>query len=357
MLVYIWRPAHAERVAIDSSKKVVGVRRDVYEEGEVETVLLAMGHTDEGMYKKSPFHAALTRDESIRCVVSDDDTEPQFPILHDLARLGVTDYFVMPLGFPAPYTGAFSVATDREDGFDVGHLQMLEAAEPVMSLGFSPHVVHQATLAVLAAYIGIDPAHKVMAGAVRIGDSEELDAVIGFTDLRGFTTFSHVATTERIVQRLTRFFGAVQLTVSDRGGEILKFMGDGAMFVFPVGADGVASACEIALEATRELRMILKNLHTKTPENEQLPYRFTTALHYGRVLYGNIGSVERLDFTVLGNAVNKTARLEPVAKELGEDIVVSKEFAESCPGEFRSLGVVELRGIPNPVEVLAPERG
>jgi adenylate cyclase len=356
MLVYIWRPAFSTRVEIDTSNKVVGVRRDVYEGGEVETVLLAMGHTDEQIYRQSPFHACLPEKGSIRRNLLDDSTEIDFPILEDLALLGVTDYFVMPVDFPEPYVGALSVATDAQDGFDSAQLLALESAEPVIALGFGPHVVHQATLAVLAAYIGIDPAHKVMAGAVRIGDSEELDAVIGFTDLRGFTTFSHVATPARIVEKLTRFFGAVQLTVSDRGGEILKFMGDGAMFVFPVGEYGVSGACETALEAIRELKMILGNGTASSEDSDAVEYRFTTALHYGRVLYGNIGSVERLDFTVLGNAVNKTARLEPVAKKLGQDIVVSKEFAESCPGEFRSLGLVELRGIPQPVEVLTPER-
>ena len=154
------------------------------------------------------------------------------------------------------------------------------------------------------------------------------------------------------MERLTTFFGAVQLTVTDRGGEILKFMGDGAMFVFPVGDGGIAAACETALAAVRELRLILEN--TSATAQDSAEYRFTTALHYGRVLYGNIGAVERLDFTVLGNAVNKTARLEPIAKSAGEEIVVSREFAVACPAEFRTLGSYAVRGIQAPVEVLVP---
>ena len=185
MLVYIWRPAYSDRVVVDTSNKVVGVRRDLYLGGEVETVLLAMGHTNESTYQASPFHACLTRGESIQCALDQTQDEWDYPILADLHALGATDYFVMPLQLPAPYTGALSVATDNLDGFDTAQLSSLESLEPVIALGFSPHVVHQATLAVLAAYIGIDPAHKVMSGAVRIGDAEELDAVIGFTDLQG----------------------------------------------------------------------------------------------------------------------------------------------------------------------------
>ena len=354
MLVYIWRPINSSRVSVDTSKKVVGVRRDLYSGGEVETVLLAMGHTDEQTYRTSPFHACLEQNTLVRRQLIGADVDLDFPILHDLQALGVTDYFVLPIGLPFPYSGALSLATDAADGFSPDCLECIQALEPLLGLSLAPHVVQQATLSVLAAYIGIDPAHRVMSGAVTIGDAQTLDAVIGFTDLRGFTRLSHMASTEYLLHKLTTFFGAVHACVVERDGEILKFMGDGAMFVFPVKDGDVAMACRTALEAVRALQVVLSDAEALDDTIEDAGYYFATALHHGTVLYGNIGSAERLDFTVVGEAVNLTARLEPMAKRLGQDIVVSREFADACPGKFRLLGRVELAGVGDLVDVLSP---
>ena len=354
MLVYIWRSTDSDRVVVDTTQAVVGVRHDRYEGGEVETVLLAMGHGDEDTWLQSPFHACLQSGEPIRRSLWDPATPRDFPILVDLEQMGMSDYIVIPIGFPAPYVGALSFVTDAASGFSLETALGLVAAEPHLALGFAHHVVQQANIAVLAAYIGVDPAHRVMAGAVKIGDSQALDAVIGFTDLRGFTRFSGAASATAVVQKLTRFFGAVHHAVSTRGGEILKFMGDGAMFVFPVGERSLMESCRAALDAMEELRQDLDGPVDETHGGVRDEYRFATALHHGRVLYGNIGAVDRLDFTVLGSAVNQTARLETVAKRLDEPVVVSPAFAEACDRDFASRGRHQLPGLDDPVEVYVP---
>lgn len=354
MLVYIWRSTDSDRVVVDTTQAVVGVRHDRYEGGEVETVLLAMGHGDEATWLQSPFHACLASGEPIRRLLCDPETPRDFPILTDLDQLGMSDYLVVPVGFPAPYIGAVSFVTDAALGFSSETARSLVAAEPHLALGFAHHVVQQANIAVLAAYIGVDPAHRVMAGAVKIGDAQALDAVIGFTDLRGFTRFSGTASPAAVVAKLTRFFGAVHRVVSTRGGEVLKFMGDGAMFVFPVGERSLLESCRAALDAMDELRQDLAGATGAAAEQGADTYRFATALHHGRVLYGNIGAVDRLDFTVLGSAVNQTARLETVAKRLNEPVVVSPAFVEACDRPFASRGLHHLPGLDAPVEVYVP---
>ena len=354
MLVYIWRSTDSDRVVVDTTQAVVGVRHDRYEGGEVETVLLAMGHGDEATWLQSPFHACLASGEPIRRRLCDPETPRDFPILADLDQLGMSDYLVFPVGFPTPYMGAVSFVTDAASGFSSETARALVAAEPHLALGFAHHVVQQATIAVLAAYIGVDPAHRVMAGAVKIGDAQALDAVIGFTDLRGFTRFSGTASPAAVVDKLTRFFGAVHRVVSTRGGEVLKFMGDGAMFVFPVGERSLMESCRSALDAMDELRQDLAGSTGAAAARGADTFRFATALHHGRVLYGNIGAVDRLDFTVLGSAVNQTARLETVAKRLNEPVVVSPAFAEACDRPFATRGLHHLPGLDAPVEVYVP---
>jgi len=354
MLVYIWRASDSDRVVVDTTQAVVGVRRDRFEGGEVETVLLAMGHADEATWLDSPFHACLEQGAPLRRRLFEPETPRDFPILLDLSRLGMTDYLVMPVALPAPYLGALSVTTDAAGGFSSPAHDDLIAAEPAVALGFAHHVVQQANVAVLAAYIGVDPAHRVLDGAVKIGDSQSIDAVIGFTDLRGFTRFSSSASPEAVLQRLTRFFGAVHRAVSVRGGEILKFMGDGAMFVFPVGEQSLQGACAAALDAMTELRRELAPASEADDGEPADALRFATALHHGSVLYGNIGAVDRLDFTVLGSAVNQTARLETVAKRLDAPVVVSAAFAAATDRDCASRGRHRLPGLADPVEVFVP---
>ena len=219
----------------------------VFEAAQVETVLLAMGHTNESTWRQSPFHACLDTRTPIRRPLFDTTGARDFPILDDLEALGVTDYFVMPVQLPDPYVGAISIATARPGGFRPEKLRSFQATEPLIALGFAHHVVQQADVAVLAAYIGVDPARRVMAGAVQVGDSLELEAVIGFTDLRGFTRFSSESSSSEVVRKLTTFFSAVHTAVSNHGGEVLKFMGDGAMFVFPISERSKAEACTSAL--------------------------------------------------------------------------------------------------------------
>lgn len=354
MMVYIWRPSDSDRVVVDTTQKVVGVRLDRFRGGEVETVLLAMGHTNESTWQQSPFHACLSTKSPVRRLLVGSDTPRDFPILHDLEALGVTDYFVMPVQLPDPYVGAISIATARVGGFRGEKLQSFQDAEPLIALGFAYHVVQQADIAVLAAYIGVDPARRVMAGAVQVGDSLELEAVIGFTDLRGFTRFSSESSSAAVVQKLTTFFSAVHEAVSSHGGEVLKFMGDGAMFVFPISGHSKAVACQRALKAMDALRSSLPSNVSDAPDGAPDVFRFATALHPGTVLYGNIGSVDRLDFTVLGSAVNQTARMEPIAKQLRQAVVVSSDFAAACPGVFRSVGHFPLRGLSEEAEIFVP---
>jgi adenylate cyclase len=176
--------------------------------------------------------------------------------------------------------------------------------------------------------------------------------VILLTDLRGFTNLGDQLPGDRVLSLLNSYFDCLVPPIEEHGGEVLKFMGDGLLAIFAV-TDDPAAACQAALAATAQARAALAAANAERSDGPAL--RQGMALHLGDVLYGNIGSAGRLDFTAIGPAVNLTARLETVARDLGRDLVVSAEFAAHCPGSLIPLGKIALRGFREPQEVFAPK--
>ncbi len=175
------------------------------------------------------------------------------------------------------------------------------------------------------------------------------------SDLRGFTTLSDRLPGEQVIGLLNNYFDGLVPAIEAHSGEVLKFTGDGLMAIFPVAADPAASAA--ALAAAQAARVALAEAIAIRRAEGGAELRNGMALHLGEVLYGNVGSATRLDFTTIGPAVNLTARLETLARDLGRDLVLSAAFAAASPGPIRSLGRFELRGFGEPQEVFAPADG
>jgi adenylate cyclase len=199
-------------------------------------------------------------------------------------------------------------------------------------------------------YVGHQTGERILAGKIRRGYVEAIRAAVWLSDMRGFTTLSEQLPPQSLIDRLNLYFGCQVPAVLDHGGEVLKFMGDGLLAIFPIAGESQAGAvCQRALSCAQEFKKRIADL--PPPDENETPIRFGLALHVGEVMYGNIGGGNRLDFTCIGPAVNLAARLEKVAAKLGEAIVASTAFASHFPAEFRRLGEHAVAGFAAPQTV------
>jgi adenylate cyclase len=204
-------------------------------------------------------------------------------------------------------------------------------------------------------YVGHRTGERVLSGAITRGGAQTIRAVIWFCDLRGFTALADTLPRDRLIAMLNDYFEEIVAAVAGQGGEALKFMGDGLLAIFELGENEEASAkCAAALEAARIAgeKISARNLARRAASEPEI--KFGLALHLGEVSYGNIGAPNRLDFTVIGPAVNHAARLEKIASELGRPVVTSASFVAAASGRFESLGKHHLRGVAEPQEVFSP---
>ena len=208
---------------------------------------------------------------------------------------------------------------------------------------------------VLSAYLGERTGPKVLAGQIRRGTGVELTAVLWSSDLRGFTERSDRLPGNRMIEILNALFDAQATAIRDHGGEILKFIGDGILAVFPI--EDMATISGIARDAVAAAHAALaavRRLADEPSMTDEPPLEIVVALHIGTVNYGNIGAADRLDFTVIGPAVNLVSRIEGVAKALDRPILVSSDFARALGDGVVSLGLHHLRGLATPHELFAP---
>ena len=199
-------------------------------------------------------------------------------------------------------------------------------------------------------YVGHQTGERILSGKIRRGYVEAIRAAIWLSDMRGFTAVSEQLPPQALIDRLNRYFGAQVPAILDHGGEVLKFMGDGLLAIFPIAGDAdTTSVCRRTLAGALEARKRVAELPRVSDSEDAI--RFGLALHVGEVMYGNIGGGNRLDFTCIGPAVNLAARLEKVASKLGETVVASADFAGRCPDDFRRLGEHSVAGFAAPQTV------
>jgi adenylate cyclase len=204
-------------------------------------------------------------------------------------------------------------------------------------------------------YVGHRTGERVLSGAITRGSGEAIRAVIWFCDLRGFTTLADTLPLEKVIGLLNDYFETMVEVVTAEGGEALKFMGDGMLAIFELGAnEDPAPRCGAALRAARAASEKVAKRNVERRDAGEPEIHFGLALHMGEVSYGNIGAPNRLDFTVIGPAVNQAARLEKLGHELGRPVVTSASFAEASPEKLETLGLHNLRGVAEPQQVFAP---
>lgn len=315
------------------------------EEDRVARHELRHDDADEGRFLSSPFVPIFEGRGGVRRRL-DGSEALDFPILQVLAEAGATDYAAMPLTFSDGQIHALTLATDAREGFDVATLGHIHEILPLVARIVEVHSLRHTARSLLDTYLGPHTGGRVLDGLIRRGDGEEIPAVIWWADLRGSTTLAERLPRARYLQLLNHFFECTAGVVIEHGGEVLKFIGDAVMAIFPLRE--IPDAADRALDAAEEALARISKLSEAEGGAE---IEIALALHRGDVSYGNVGVTQRLDFTVTGPAVNEVARLEGLSKTLGQRLVASAPFAALVEGRLASLGRHPLRGVSGEHEV------
>ena len=302
-------------------------------------------------YLDGPLPPVFEQRKTVR--VRLEQVEAQAPILKQLKAEGATDYVALPLLFTTGHVDALSVVSDRPGGFSAADLDRMFQLQFAFTRIVETHSLRDTAVNLLDAYVGRAAGRRILAGEVKRGDGQTIEAVLWYCDLRGFTRASDRLPRDAITTLLNDYFTIMGGAVTGAGGEILKFMGDGMLAMLPIAStdERMAVAARATQAAVAAQRMIAAlNLMRVTVDEPSL--RFGLALHVGEVMFGNIGASARLDFTVIGPAVNHAARLEKLCAELDRPIILSSALAALLPQqEVVPLGRHVLKDIDEPQPV------
>ncbi len=273
--------------------------------------------------------------------------------LYDEMRAkGLTDYVAWPLYHTLGKRHLVTFSTDRPGGFDATHIASLKQVLPVLALVSEIRIKNRLARTLLETYVGAHAGELILAGATRRGTGTTVRAAIMICDLREFTKISDNWPRDDVIDLLNDYFDAMSEPIARHGGEILKFIGDGLLAIFPLSEP---RACANLLHAVTEARQAMVALNERNSATSRAPLNYGIGVHVGDVMYGNIGSSTRLDFTVIGPAVNMASRLEALTKQLGKTVLLSRDFAELVKREFEleRVGEHAVRGFSEPIELFA----
>jgi adenylate cyclase len=321
--------------------------------GETAKVMVAHEIADIVPYAQNVVLRVRQGGETLRRRIEDPDFEFDLTVLRDVKARGATDYLALPVASQFGFgTHMAAYVSDRPGGFTDAEVAELETLSSRLSVIADMNSQRQIAENVLKAYLGPRTGPRVLTGQIRRGSGETISAVIWSSDLRRFTHLSDHLPGERVIALLNDLFDLQARAIADHGGEILKFVGDGLLAIFPVvdSADAPRAAAE-ALAAAAEAQARLSELRQRLTADIGSDLEVVVALHYGVATYGNIGSADRLDFTVIGPAVNLVSRIETIGKSLDLRLIVSDDFAKVYGQPLKPLGLHTLRGLDQPHEL------
>jgi adenylate cyclase len=306
------------------------------------------------VYLRSPIKLIHDGVPEVRRRLVDLAAPREFPILDDLVAEGVTDYLIVPLRFSSRRVNAVSIATDRPGGFSEAELGRFKNLIPLLALVLDVKETRRVASTLLDTYLGRDAGRRVLGGLVQRGDGITLAAALWYCDLRSFTATTETLPRDQIIALLNDYFACMVGAVHRHGGEVLKFIGDAMLAIFPIADDlDRDRACVAALAAAEDALADLDDLNERRLADGKAILEADIALHSGAVMYGNIGAPDRLDFTAIGTAVNLVTRLERMSEELGQRLLASARFASPCGSKLVSVGHYRLRGFSQPQEIFA----
>ncbi|MDX1400941.1 MAG: adenylate/guanylate cyclase domain-containing protein [Kiloniellales bacterium] len=315
-------------------------------------------------YARTPFEHMMTGGvQHLRCRLIDGEGCDQFPLLDRFRSEGATDYIALQTDFgeaqslgPARHI-LTSWQTDAPEGFVSAHLETIERLAPVLALAVKSTSTYRIASSVIETYLGRNTGRRVLGGTIERGAGEMIRAAIWYSDLEGFTKLADTAPKDELLGLMHDYFECMVTTVHEHQGEVLKFIGDGLLAMFNLDDDD--ASCRAALEAADRLSERVAELSDRRRAAGLPVTRYSLALHLGEVLYGNIGARDRLDFTVVGPAVNEASRIEAMCRALDQELIISSDFAQVAKASSAkestdrlfSLGRYVLRGVRKPQEL------
>ncbi|MEW6147925.1 MAG: adenylate/guanylate cyclase domain-containing protein [Bradyrhizobium sp.] len=311
---------------------------------EVEIGAVDFEILDTPEFARSPLRVVFEQGIEVRGRPSDPDSK-RFPFLDDMRAEGATDYVAVPMPFLDGSVHATSWITQQPGGFSDGDIAAIRWIIAPLARVSEIISLRRTAEMLLDTYVGNRAGARILGGQIRRGHNDTMQAAIWLSDLRGFTALSDRLPPETVVTILNHYFDCQVAAIRGHGGEVLKFMGDGLLAVFPIDeyVGDAADVCAGVLEAARESRASVEALAIPVGDAVER-FRFGVALHVGNILYGNIGGGNRLDFTCIGPAVNLAARLEKITGRLGRTVVASEGFANVCRHDWLELGEFPIAG-------------
>ncbi len=303
----------------------------------------------------SPMTSVYQSGTVIRRRLVDPDCPMDYGVLPELREQGITDYLIVPLVFTDGAIHAASWSTQAPEGFSDAHVAAIEAISKPFARVAEIRALRRTAVNLLDTYVGKRSGARILAGHIRRGDVETIEAAFWYSDLRDFTALNEMLAPPELIALLNEYFEAVSSAVAARGGEVLQFIGDAALVVFPARAEtgGRRGACQAALGAALAALDAAATVNRARADAGRPTFRFGIGLHVGAVSWGNVGGVDRLGLNVIGPAVNRTARIETLTKEVGVPLLLSQDFADALGLACRPVGTFELKGVPEPQAVYA----
>ncbi|WP_370193907.1 adenylate/guanylate cyclase domain-containing protein [Aurantimonas coralicida] len=310
------------------------------------------GALETAEYLESPIAAVHGGASEVRLRLAREPAADEYSLFGELRAEGMTDYVAWPLEHTFGRRHVVSFASDAPEGFSDADLAFLADLLPAFALVSEIRLKNRLARTLLETYVGPHASDQILAGAITRGSGTTVAGAIMVCDLRDFTRISELWPRDDVIELLNGYFDAICEPVERHGGEILKFIGDGLLAIFPLDRP---TACDDLLKALAEAQQAMDVLNAGHVAAGREPLRYGVGIHVGDVMYGNIGSRNRLDFTVIGPAVNAAARLENLTKTVQRPVLLSRAFAEraSCSSALESLGSFPLRGVGEDMEVFA----
>jgi adenylate cyclase len=308
------------------------------------------------VWRRSPFNNLLQTGASLLRRRLNTDTKDEFSMLPDWLAAGITDYVAVITRFAAEgVIGEMdavysSWGTRAPDGFNDGQIATLKHIVPYLGLAIKSVSLARITRTLMETYLGRDAGQRVLSGRIVRGVAERIDAVVRFSDLRGFTRIADAAP-EQVIPLLNEYSDVIISAIHEHGGDVLKLIGDGTLAIFT--AENRMHACNAALSAAIAARQGVAELKKRRTAEDKPVTDVYLGLHVGKVFYGNVGSRERLDFTVLGPAVNEASRIAAMCRSIDQPVLMSAAFANVGDIKRRlvSVGRYALRGVAHPQEL------
>ena len=334
---------------------------------ETEHVEIAHSNVnvDDG-WNRSPYAFLVNNNlDHIRRRLTGEDAVIDFPVLEEFREdYDATDYLAYATPFDQDATGEAiksgvigSWMTDRPGGFSENDLRALLRIQQRLAVTFKVLIKAEITNNILDTYLGPDAGKLVLSGQIKRGDYETIHSVIWYSDMRNSTPLAESLSPEDFFAMVNVYFECTAGAVMDAGGEVLRFIGDAVLAIFPIrkGQATEAQACKKAMRAMRDAEKRVKKLNSERAAKGEPIIEYGLGLHVGDVMYGNIGVPSRLEFSVIGPAANETARLESQTKEMGHSVIASDHFARNIKDAWTSLGTKNLKGVGGAMKIYTPK--